>query len=60
MEDALVAAIVADMVAVAHPLSKLIPIAQAEFRREWWASLANVGIKARWPPHSLRHSGPAH
>ena len=51
VEDALVASIVADMVAVAEPMAKLIPIAQTEFRREWWTSLANIGVKARWPPH---------
>ena len=60
VEDSLVAWIIAEMVRAADTNAKLIPIAQSEFRREWWTSLASVGIRVRWPPHSLRHPGPAH
>ena len=55
-----VAAIITQLVANADRRAKLFPVGQIDFRRQWWAALENMGIRKRWPPHSLRHSGPAH
>ena len=36
----------------------LFPLDQLAYRRQWWNALAMLNITQRWPPHSLRHTGP--
>lgn len=60
VQHAFLAMIIKELKPMIPDASPLFPLDQLAYRRQWWNAMAMLNITQRWPPHSLRHSGPSH